>query len=94
MTKATHTPGPWETYLPHANDGWVCTPDGGWLAVAVGDNKAADARLIAESPAMLEALREAIVCSEQGRSLPPDWQVYARAILARIDAAPLQTGEA
>lgn len=97
-----HTPGPWtvqesktllhvETRDSPAGDGvHVCS---------VPKGKAADANLIAEAPAMLEALREALdgseLCSEGIRPKPhgehsagcSDCQriLRARAILARIE---------
>lgn len=90
MNAHTHTPGPWKAIgdeiVDHGNG--VC--DLGHVLASVrmhNGEQEANARLIAEAPAMLEALRDAI------RGLDTDGQssacaslnTTARAILARID---------
>lgn len=57
-----HTPGPWAVEEPAARGAWIKGATGEWTALACGDNDqsaAANARLIVQAPAMLEALRDA-----------------------------------
>lgn len=100
---AQHTPGPWTTTPGRF---WICSvgnnPDdpGVWSAYPVAANqsfpfgsKKADARLIAEAPAMLEAMRLVIGMAD-GDNAPLDEFgdeicpfERCRAILARIEGA-------
>ena len=100
MTKAQHTPGPWEI-TGHGSRPTPCTwvslgdeDDGNSLEV-VGGNHVTNARLIAEAPAMLDALRKAIAvindfmpnianCSLDDYAALNEVLVEAPAILARI----------
>lgn len=97
MTKARFTPGPW------AASGHYVYRDGPGaqgsipLAHTLSDFKGiaerdANARLIAEAPAMLEALRNLLPLWSSGIDEP--WVRDARAILARIDGPTAQAGGA
>ena len=61
MTNATHTQGPWATYVDSAHDGWIADAEGNLIACAVrNENMQANARLIAAAPELLAALDEYI----------------------------------
>lgn len=93
MSKSKHTPSEWS--------GSPCPvdPDNFWICDATGERvhavayTQAEARLIAEAPAMLEALRDLIAWDDAASDAAPfyDWDRFhvltteARAILARID---------
>lgn len=87
-----HTAGPWEAvdrltvrsrYVAGADDGH------GWLVASLPpDAAAADARLIAAAPMLLEALRELLSEAEEGISTCPLTRAAARAAIAAA------TGEA
>lgn len=57
MTHAAHTPGPWQHRQHSGNDSRVIHDGTAPIGMAY---EMADARLIAEAPAMLEALRDAV----------------------------------
>lgn len=91
--KVTHTPGPWEMYLSgHDQLDWSVTDDGYTgrrlpndapvIADVAGE---ANARLIAEAPTMLEALREARD-AVAGALNPPDLWGKADRIVADLNA--------
>lgn len=73
MSNATHTPGPW---VIHDADGIIEATDGTAIAdpacsglhgkVPTVNEAAANARLIAEAPAMLEALRDLVRSGTNG----------------------------
>lgn len=82
MSNATHTPGPWSAEDQSGNVPFWAVYGADHSAIVYGtlrgpEELAANARLIAEAPAMLEGLRAFV----EGR-LTGD---QARAILARID---------
>lgn len=60
MTAETkHTPGPWLAEVSAAKVAWIQGSNGEWAALACGEtdaSAAANARLIAAAPDMLEAL--------------------------------------
>jgi hypothetical protein len=109
MTKAQHTPGPWEIedepFEPtHAAETYTAIGGKGWgahtLVVTRMDGKdknspegEANARLIAEAPAMLDALRGLLEPAERRwRALPKTSYEKkaigaAQAILSRIGGA-------
>jgi len=87
MSKQAHTPGPWKaTGLYNSKTSWSITAFG-TLAVATTHNDCAEAnaRLIAEAPATLAALRGAKERFEYAGDTdhPAYWDTCA--ILARID---------
>jgi hypothetical protein len=101
-TKGKHTPGPWRLVrLASQMDsrlaafGIAYGPAGNRLAIVDGEgnaslSNAANARLIAEAPAMLEALRQIArfdnhAITGPGRIQADAMADIARAILARID---------
>ena len=56
MTNATHTKGPWTTYIKGGVDGWITAADGNLIACAVRyESMQANAALIAAAPDMLAA---------------------------------------
>jgi len=58
---AKHTPGPWVAEPQIGKGAWVKGSDGQWAALSCGTddaNGAANARLIASAPDLLEALRQ------------------------------------
>jgi len=74
----THTPGPWVREDIYGVQHVFPSGDRPAIARAISE---ADARLIAEAPAMLAALRDAY----QSRVFGPRRTSEVRAILARID---------
>lgn len=59
MSTAQHTPGPWQIETPVGRGSWI-GKDGEWAALACGvtdEIAAANARVIAAAPFMLDALR-------------------------------------
>jgi hypothetical protein len=85
-----HTPGPWT--IDVAYGGWSIRSKGIMLALSGGsistwitpeDEDAANARLIAAAPDLLEALKR--VCSH-GYRTSPDWD-NARAAIAKAEGA-------
>lgn len=60
-----HTPGPWQAFIDgESGDVMICADNGvERIADGVGEN---NARLIAEAPAMLEALRAFVESAEEG----------------------------
>ncbi len=98
--KNTHTPGPWEvrngcnvfanaSHVPLTNDGLIAVT-GGLSGRDTIDRDAANARLIAEAPAMADLIREfflaAPVDADAMMRVTIEQAQRARAILARIDA--------
>ena len=97
---AKHTPGPWrmEPFVPEG-DTLVVRDEWGTFVVADAgrtDSKVAqaNARLIAEAPAMAAELRSAVEYIETLTRDTAHWDIYGaeisarlRAILARIDGA-------
>lgn len=89
MTHATHTPGPWELGSPPSYHGWPIWANRRDSLVAQVET-ATDARLIAEAPAMLAALRwaERELAGFQNVTGTPDSKLTEiRTILARIKGA-------
>lgn len=84
-----HTPGPWIVYGAPGN---VWAPfdqknvANAYIADRDRETQSANARLIAEAPAMLAALRNLLPLWSSGIDEP--WVSDARAILSRIDGAP------
>ena len=98
------SPGPWTTYIDDANDGWIADAKGELIACAVRSPAMnANARLIAEAPAMLEALR-AIATYMRGDLTTDDFKAFglkrgdmtgnvrriAENVLTRIDGEAAQ----
>lgn len=86
-----HTPGPWSAMRADSAIHTLHDATGSHFANLRGvrgieeiDQGEADARLIAEAPAMLETLRDVLSCCDANMS-PADAVENARAILARID---------
>lgn len=91
-----HTPGPWKAHFQEAY--FVTGPDLGRVAMMMnlkgayglggrrsGDESAANARLIAAAPELLEALREA---ADYARHPDYDWPVeFSRRVSAAIAKA-------
>ena len=75
MSEATHTPGPWKpgtwndgcwtVFGPDHDPGTGTTSQP--VATMIGDNKAANARLIAAAPAMLAAIKSFQATVEENR---------------------------
>lgn len=86
---SNHTPGPWvaEPMIGTPDVIWIGNSDGYVAQITREDGIErcdwADARLIAEAPAMLAALRNLLPLWSSGIDEP--WVNDARAILARID---------
>ena len=85
-----HTPGPWEI-TGHGSRPTPCTyvslgpeDDGNSLNV-VGADHEANARLIAEAPAMLAFIERALTASRTEGVLCRNFENTGAAILARID---------
>lgn len=76
-----HTPGPWALLSEAPDCAWVEDADGKIVATGFGRDAKGNARLIAEAPAMLEALRKAQNAYNQRNPVGKE----IRAILARID---------
>ena len=92
----THTPGPWAASNYHALGGYpVRTVEPDTIPIAIVPDLA-DARLIAEAPAMLEALRDGAEWLANGGEVEGVFFDEAsllqrfRAILARIDGEAAQ----
>lgn len=92
-TKAKHTPGPWTTGPHYTNEAIYIqqpceTSNGGWLVATVwGEDKEANARLIAAAPELLAALEAMVkadeaICENRGRKSD---QAMQR--IAALDAA-------
>jgi hypothetical protein len=91
----THTPGPWQTV--NADDGDILIengdPYGNGIVAAIitsesyftDDQCEANARLIAEAPAMLEALRAIVLESDSGADTLVLNVANIRAIINRIE---------
>jgi hypothetical protein len=77
------TPGPWSICKNHPD--WICAPTGGYPIAMVppgqGAGAAANARLIATAPEMLEAL-EALLAHRECPVHSPEVKV-ARAVAAK-----------
>ena len=90
-----HTPGPWIVYGAPGN---VWAPfdqknvANAYIADRDRETQSANARLIAEAPAMLAALREAVarvtLANSEGEPILSAWLPDAAAILSRIDGTP------
>lgn len=90
MSDTPWTPGPWVMSPdPDFNDATAITGDGWDIATAWGCylKADADARLIAEAPAMAEVLADALDAWERhqnsGDMMQGDWVPEARAALAK-----------
>ncbi len=65
MSGAKHTPGPWHTFAPDPDAGWldIASPDGtvivGNEGIRLDEATEANASLIAAAPDLLEALEKA-----------------------------------
>lgn len=71
MSKAKHTPGPWEAFTQSSFSGWWSVRDSNGREIGSGDGgfEIADARLIASAPELLEALRAAKVAVQEAELL-------------------------
>ena len=83
---APHTPGPWEavdgTDWPGDELEIVAAGDPGkTIAVIIGENRAADARLMASSPALFDALTDLLGAVDAGKSTHV-FRINARAAIA------------
>lgn len=96
MSKTTHTPGPW-TVGPRGAS--VYRPNGMRIAAldAHADSlglRAADARLMAAAPELLEACREAIKALNNYSTEPVPLSVYNRVSRLIVDAIAKAEGPA
>ena len=83
--KATHTPGPWESKQESAYVPAQVWADGRQLAEVYGEDRAtraANARLIAAAPELLEALEALLIGHEEGAT-PSEWFEQARAAIRK-----------
>lgn len=84
--KGRHTPGPWRAVA--TPNGWTIYAADGSEVIADFDTEEANARLIAESPAMRELLTRLVDSESHNRVQVELRQTEARALLARIDGTP------
>ena len=86
-----HTQGPWHVGLRQAEQiiyntaGWAVANATVYHGEHDREETKANARLIAEAPAMLDALRELLADKYLADPINADRMASARAILARID---------
>jgi len=107
MTDAKHTPGPWDFgpgYTPGATTFDLYGPGGRevitsasyenmWLSAYDADTNAANARLIASAPDLLEALGSLYALADGQKSYPAG--SYGEGVMAHAEAAIRKaTGEA
>ena len=91
MTKTPWTPGPWALDIP--TDTWMFVTGDGYTIARIIDGMPsgqyhANANLIAEAPAMAEALEVLAHWFNQSEERRLDTIATARAILARIKGEP------
>jgi len=92
-----HTEGPWCPRFYEAADAWhIHTRDGGWVATVdidgTPDGAAADARLIAAAPDLLEALQDIVDYRGGAENALVDEYVLSRveAAIAKATGGPDQ----
>ena len=87
MTHAQHTPGPW-SFSIRGSSPKVADTEGKAVCMVTPRKNAWNAHVIAEAPAMLEALRALLFdCEAHGLTDSDAHLREARAVLARIDGA-------
>ena len=87
MTKAQHTPGPWETFLNDTQVGTADTAEGIAALWRDGDEQKANARLIAAAPELLDELERILKIADHAYSDPSLRADGARALKRIADAA-------
>lgn len=101
MENSKHTPGPWKIMPdPRQRSGdwarWTLLSEKGSLLTFTGvdqkgDEGAANARLIAAAPYLLEALKSAVLSWEGSRNPPSEWEQPAWYIEALAAIAKAET---
>lgn len=88
MTAHTHTPGPWTaSQHPYGAKPWKVSAPGHTPYVAGSIARESNARLIAEAPAMLEALERAADCIEEETDSSGGIVAEIRVLIARATEA-------
>lgn len=87
MSNAQHTPGPWKA-ASNGSSAKIVDAEGKAICMITPRAGAWNGNVLAEAPAMLEALHEieSLPLDDYGyREIPPGFLDGVRAILARID---------